>query len=541
MGEPPPHAPRLVRFGVYELDLRSGELRKSGARLTLQQQPLELLSVLLEQPGQLVTRDELRKRLWPDDTFVDFEHGLNAAVKRLRDTLGDSADSPRFVETVPRRGYRFIAPTSVNGLTPLLGTPTEVVAPGFFPRVKRGWPLLVAAVAISVAALWIYRLETRIGSSDLFTPVPFTSLAGQEGAPTFSRDGTQIAFAWSPEGLRDQFDLYVKVIGSEKVLPLTKHPARVIVPAWSPEGRQIAYMRTAQDDGGIYLVSPLGGPEKKVADTHHEYYVQAMLSWSSDGKYLAFQEKGPSGQFGIALLDVGTLEKHWWGSPPADCVMSLVPAFSPDGTSLAVVCTLSFGVNDFFVGPASGGPGRRIAHVLGDFTGMTWTADSESLIFGLNGDLWRVAAAGGEPEKLLAGQDAAMPTISHDGQRLAYTTQRVYNVNLWQVLLPAPTRSVGPPVKLISSSRDQTRPAFSPDGHRLAFDSTRSGTTEVWTSDADGSNAVALSAFGRPFTGTARWSPDGRFIAFDSHVDGGSNIYVVGGNGRTASARRHRC
>ncbi len=117
MSDPLPDAPRLVRFGVYELDVHSGELRKSGARLSLQQQPLQLLSVLLERPGDLVTREELRKRLWPDDTFVDFEHGLNAAVKRLRDTLGDSADSPRFVETVPRRGYRFIAPASMDRLS----------------------------------------------------------------------------------------------------------------------------------------------------------------------------------------------------------------------------------------------------------------------------------------------------------------------------------------------------------------------------------------------------------------------------------------
>jgi DNA-binding response OmpR family regulator len=89
MTETPAHAPWLVQFGVYELDLHSGELGKSGARLTLQQRPRQLLSVLLEQPGELVTRDELRKRLWPDDTFVDFEHALNAAVKRLRDTLGE--------------------------------------------------------------------------------------------------------------------------------------------------------------------------------------------------------------------------------------------------------------------------------------------------------------------------------------------------------------------------------------------------------------------------------------------------------------------
>src|SRR3989442_8968302 len=105
-----PDPVRILRFGSFELDLRSGELRRNGSRVSLQDQPLQILSVLLERPGELVAREELRQRLWPADTFVDFEHGLNAAVKRLRDALGDSADTPRFVETVPRRGYRFVAP-----------------------------------------------------------------------------------------------------------------------------------------------------------------------------------------------------------------------------------------------------------------------------------------------------------------------------------------------------------------------------------------------------------------------------------------------
>src|SRR3989441_13349104 len=110
MIDAPPSATRIVRFGPFELDLRSGELRKNSSRVSLQHQPLQILSVLLERPGELVTREDLRQRLWPADTFVDFEHGLNAAVKRLRDALGDSAENPRFVETVPRRGYRFVAP-----------------------------------------------------------------------------------------------------------------------------------------------------------------------------------------------------------------------------------------------------------------------------------------------------------------------------------------------------------------------------------------------------------------------------------------------
>jgi TolB-like protein/DNA-binding winged helix-turn-helix (wHTH) protein len=103
-----PHA-QVFRFGAFEVDLRSGELRKRGIRLSLQEQPLRILAALLTHPGEIVTREELCARLWPHGTFVDFEHSLNAAVRRLRVTLGDAADTPRFIETVHRRGYRFLA------------------------------------------------------------------------------------------------------------------------------------------------------------------------------------------------------------------------------------------------------------------------------------------------------------------------------------------------------------------------------------------------------------------------------------------------
>lgn len=103
-------AAQVVRFGVYEADPRSGELRKNGVKLRLQEQPFQILMVLLERAGEVVTRDELRQRLWSNDTFVDFDHGLNTAINKLRDVLGDTASNPRFVETLARRGYRFIAP-----------------------------------------------------------------------------------------------------------------------------------------------------------------------------------------------------------------------------------------------------------------------------------------------------------------------------------------------------------------------------------------------------------------------------------------------
>src|SRR5260370_3197220 len=101
-----------IRFSVFELDLKAGELRRNGSRIRLQEQPFQILVSLLEHPGEVVTREELQSKLWPADTFVDFDHSLKAAIRRLRDALGDSADRPRFVETVARRGYRFIAPVS---------------------------------------------------------------------------------------------------------------------------------------------------------------------------------------------------------------------------------------------------------------------------------------------------------------------------------------------------------------------------------------------------------------------------------------------
>lgn len=103
---------RLLRFGVFEVDLDTGELRKNGARVRLQEQPFQVLTALLQNAGQVVTRDQLREEIWPADTFVDFDHSLNTAVNKIRESLGDSASSPRFVETLARRGYRFIAPVN---------------------------------------------------------------------------------------------------------------------------------------------------------------------------------------------------------------------------------------------------------------------------------------------------------------------------------------------------------------------------------------------------------------------------------------------
>jgi DNA-binding winged helix-turn-helix (wHTH) protein len=154
--EPSATAPGTYRFGVFEADLDTGELRKRGRRVPLQDQPFQVLALLLRHPGEIVTREELQRALWPADTFVEFEHGVNTAIKKLRQALGDSADNPRFIETLPRKGYRFIAPAE-NLTTPSV-IPVSAAIPGAAPvpagvvRPRRLWWLLAGTGLVVVAA-----------------------------------------------------------------------------------------------------------------------------------------------------------------------------------------------------------------------------------------------------------------------------------------------------------------------------------------------------------------------------------------------------
>src|ERR1700747_575360 len=136
----------VLSFGAFQVDLRAGELRKQGKRIKLQEPPLLVYKVLRGRPGEIVTREELRSQIWSADTFVDFDNSLNTAVNKLRETLGDTSSSPRFIETVPRRGYRFIAPVSPNGHETVLTTVAGR------PRSAR-WKIFVPALAIVILAL----------------------------------------------------------------------------------------------------------------------------------------------------------------------------------------------------------------------------------------------------------------------------------------------------------------------------------------------------------------------------------------------------
>src|SRR5215470_16158373 len=153
-----PTLPRpLIRFAVFEVDLKSAELRKRGQKVKLQEQPFRVLAMLLDRPGQVVTREELRQKLWPADTFVDFDHGLNSAVARLREALEDSADEPQFVETVPRQGYRFIGQQDTTAAPTPSRTPEAEKAESDRPISRSRFIFSVASVAVLIGAWWLIR------------------------------------------------------------------------------------------------------------------------------------------------------------------------------------------------------------------------------------------------------------------------------------------------------------------------------------------------------------------------------------------------
>ena len=235
----------LVRFGSFQLDLGRRELRKGGHRIRLQKQPFAVLAALLQQPGELVARDTLHRSLWSAETFVDFDHGLNNAIKRLRESLRDSADHPIYIETVPRCGYRFIAPVSIEqtpapaeariydeppsaaNVTP----PRPLRAPS---RIRRRYAgaAAVACGALLVTMGWIW-LARRDPIWEVSQIVPVTNYQGDERQPSLSPDGHQVAFSWGGEK-DDNQDIYIKLLGEPHPLRLTTDPAEDGYPAWSP-------------------------------------------------------------------------------------------------------------------------------------------------------------------------------------------------------------------------------------------------------------------------------------------------------------------
>ncbi|MBV8819805.1 MAG: serine/threonine-protein kinase, partial [Acidobacteriaceae bacterium] len=343
-------------------------------------------------------------------------------------------------------------------------------------------------------------------------------------------------------------NIYTKTIGPDEPVQLTFTSEDDKLPVWSPDGQYIAFCRATTEPVprpaiwdvrhrpyAVYVVRASGGQERKVAEGG------MGVSWSADGKALAVADS-PAASGAIFLLSLETGERRQITSPHP--YFDYLPVFSPDGRWIAFTRDFGFAAREIFVVPARGGAARQLTFDHEPTYGTAWMADSREIVFASNRgsggeSLWRVAATGGTPRPLLTRPQGGgfNPSISRQGNRLMYT-ESFRDTNIYVYGGPGfESRSVpGPfsgPKGLILSSRRDDSPSISPDGERIAFVSRRTGNEEIWVCDRNGGQLAQLTSFKGPGTGTPRWSPDGHWIAFDSLAAGNPNIYVIKAEGGT--------
>ena len=566
-----------VRFGPFELDVRSAELRYNGHTTLLHEQPFQVLLALLERPGELISREELVHRLWPDGTFVDYERGLNKAVNKLRDILRDSADSPRFVETIPRRGYRFIAPLE-GGTAPVNGSSGMVAVETGTQR--KVWLAIGAAVTLALIAAAVYggySLSGRKHSEPFenFTISQITN-TGKVGDAAISPDGkfllsttveggkqslwlrniatnsdTQLtppsdasysSLAFSPDGNyiyfrklhTDWFDLLrAPVLGGSPQVVVRNIDGDI---TFSPGGKRMAYVRMNDPEVGKFQVLTAnadGTDEKMLAGGRLHDFLNAV-AWSPDGKQIASAIPGLADALGgIQLVDATTAKTQMLGQFNKRL---LDMTWFPDGHGLLATypSTPLFGRVQVGFMSNPGGQFRNITNDTNSYGRLTLSADGKTLVTVQQKNsqtLYLLPAAGfaGQPPNPAPAQNkdsfwfgwASNRDLYFDGGTLLRVSIDGRNKT---TLLSDPTGGIMMPVSCRNGYVLLLRPTHD-GGNKLS----------TWRVDADGSNPKQLTD--GTLDGGHQCSPDSKwayYYDFDAvrikrvPVNGGASETVPG-------------
>ena len=496
---------------IYSVEPSLNRVTGPNGVTRLEPKVMLVLVCLADHAGQMVSKDRLFRAAWPDTAVTD--DVLIRAISELRRLFDDDPKQSRVIETIPKAGYRLIAPVTpaiAGGSTALPERPSHR---------RLSFAVTASALIVVAASLTWWLRAWRFVEPPSAQVAPLTVLPGHEQWPTFSPDGDQVAFEWDGEN-GNNADIYITMVGSSEVRRLTTDPGSDRAPSWSPDGRLIAFVRDTPESGGrIHLVSPLGGSDRTLS----ELPVSGPLAWSPDSRHLAVH--GLRTAPGIYLVPVDGGEPHRIiGSRPPRA--DGAPAISLDGRRLAYrsCATPVFGCDiyvldvDSAVVPTS--PPRRLTPSAVPLIGsLTWTRDGRSVIYNsltpLITYLWRVDADGSRPPERLeaAGLGAAMPAMARSRDRLAFV-RIVVDIDVYAF------QAGHPSVPLLVSSFFELETRFSPDGRRLAFASMRSADTfRIWTAASDGSGAQQLTRGPGLQEGSPWWSPDGRRIAFDAFTD----------------------
>lgn len=572
-GSPPPY-----RFGVFEFDPRAGELRKQGMKLKLQGQPLDILTMLLERPGEVVTREDLQKRLWASDTIVEFDHSLNAAIKRLRDALDDSAETPRYVETLARRGYRFIAPMDSPAMPQTASAKAALRGSLWRYRV---WSVFAAlATVAALASVGLLKYSGRKKPAEPFQNMQFTRLTttGKVQAAAISPDGKYVAYV---TGDSDAQDLRVLQVATRSDIEIVPAEAPYFGgPTFSADGNYIWFTRSEKDNPGLanlYVVPVLGGPERKIlAD------VDGPAALSPDGNRLAVVHvDGRRDECALIVANRdGSGERKLATRRFRDCYSVAGAAWSPDGKTIAIGAGIS-GVAGHMMNvvtvEAEGGAERSIGSERWfDIARVAWLADGSGLVmnalqsFNLPPQLWELSYPGGRARQItndLNGYNCCGMGVTSDSSTLVAVPWDLLS-NLWiapqgevadvrQITFGTARDGVAgldwtadgrivygslatgsPELRVIDADGSHSQqlmtgtvPGFlgatCPGGRYIVFTSYpsyRTGAFDIWRADSDGGNTKQLTRGGDSFQPSC--SPDGKWVVFVSNV-GGFRLWKV--------------
>ena len=514
---PPRSLPTRLTFGPFEVDSEAGEVRKHGVRLRLSGQPLRILLLLLERPGELVSRDEVREQVWKDGTFVDFEGGLNAAINKLRRALNDSAENPRYIETVPSRGYRFIGVLDERGVA---------AAAAREPKRDRPWARwgLFGLSALCVAGAFAlgWRMHQSEEGLEHWTLTRVTNDPGLSSAPALSPDGRMVAYS-SDRGLEGERDLYIRQVRGGQPVRLTSDGAVNTTPDFSPDGSRIVF-RSNRGGGGIYEIPALGGEPRLIARDGWD------PKYSPDGTQVAYWTGGPnvaaavpgSGAVWVVAASGGQPRQVGREFTAARC-----PRWFPDGARLLVIGYTSPRADesdaiDWWTAPVNGGAAVRtglldaltrsglmpgdilrnraavypvpIIPVPGGWMGggVTFAA--------ANGDTWNLWQARidgsrvrGPLRRLTAGAGNDLDPSCASG-RVAFTSKESRH-DVWVLPLDLDRARVrGGLQRVTEDPAVRLYPSLTADGQYVAFASSQSGLLSVWLRDLPTGREVHLNS-----------------------------------------------
>jgi Tol biopolymer transport system component/DNA-binding winged helix-turn-helix (wHTH) protein len=520
-----PDKPSCLQFGAFTLDLQRHGLYQGSKRIHLTSKPFETLAVLVENRGSTVEKQKLLDAVWKE-AFVT-EDSLVKAVREIRRALDDEKASPRFIQTVPGEGYRFIA--EVTPVTLDVEHPPEpelqveevrrqdVPKPGSWTRRA----VIVALGALATTVIWRPWRKSKSPTQQAISTFPGARTA------SFSPDGSRITFIGDVDGVPQ---VLIKSLDSGEPVPITTGNIPASHPRWSPVHDEIVFGRGG-DSQSIWSAAPLGGLASSLLIEEGR-----NPSWSSNGNLLVFEK---SDEIWTARTD-GTNQQKVDGVPQlASLIVDREPSFSPDGSQIAFFQPEDGPMGDIWVMPSGGGKARQLTFDNHYGGGPVWTPNGDYIVFcsqrGGSKTLWKIHRSGGMPEPVLksSGEDTN-PEISRDGSKLIYTNTR----NYWVLTLQ--DMASGEVQELRGTRTDMYFPSFSPKDNRIAFFATvDGGDIHLFTVLKDGKELTQVTRGKGERNVFPSWSADGSTLYFYQikptvafraiSVAGGTSVEIANG------------